>query len=343
MRLVQVNALFFPLTMMLVGLSVIITIYFGGKQVIAGTFSFGNIAEYVIYVNMLTWPVASLGWVTSIIQRASASQERINHFLEETPENRIGIDSFDFDKAIEFKNVSFSYDNTTVLSNLDFTIEKGQTIGIIGTTGSGKSTLASLLMRLYSPNEGTISIDGNNVNDLSLPAYRSLFGYVPQDIFLFSESIRDNILFGSETEKTESDIESITKLTDVWDDIQGFTNKLDTVLGERGITLSGGQKQRVAIARALIRDPEILILDDSLSAVDTHTERSIKQNLKAFGKNKTVVLISHRVSTVEDADFILVLDEGRIVEQGAPSQLLVQNGLFSEMVKTQNAQNQPVS
>ncbi len=342
MRLVQVNALFFPLTMMLVGLSVIITIYFGGKQVIAGTFSFGNIAEYVIYVNMLTWPVASLGWVTSIIQRASASQERINHFLEEKPENRIGVETFRFDNAIAFNNVSFSYDNTTVLSNLNFAIKKGQTVGIIGTTGSGKSTLASLLMRLYNPNNGEITIDNHNVNELSLPAYRSLFGYVPQDIFLFSESIRDNILFGSESPKTESDIESITKMTDVWDDIQGFTNKFDTVLGERGITLSGGQKQRVAIARALIRNPEILILDDSLSAVDTHTERSIKNNLKEFGKNKTVVLISHRVSTVEDADFILVLDEGQIVEQGAPSQLLVQNGLFAEMVKTQNAQNQPV-
>jgi ATP-binding cassette, subfamily B, multidrug efflux pump len=342
MRLVQVNALFFPLTMMLVGLSVIITIYFGGKQVIAGTFSFGNIAEYVIYVNMLTWPVASLGWVTSIIQRASASQERINHFLEEKPENRIGVETFRFDNAIAFNNVSFSYDNTTVLSNLNFAIKKGQTVGIIGTTGSGKSTLASLLMRLYNPNNGEITIDNHNVNELSLPAYRSLFGYVPQDIFLFSESIRDNILFGSESPKTESDIESITKMTDVWDDIQGFTNKFDTVLGERGITLSGGQKQRVAIARALIRNPEILILDDSLSAVDTHTERSIKNNLKEFGKNKTVVLISHRVSTVEDADFILVLDEGQIVEQGAPSQLLVQNGVFAEMVKTQNAQNQPV-
>ena len=327
---------------MLVGLSVIITIYFGGKQVIAGTFSFGNIAEYVIYVNMLTWPVASLGWVTSIIQRASASQERINHFLEEKPENRIGVETFRFDNAIAFNNVSFSYDNTTVLSNLNFAIKKGQTVGIIGTTGSGKSTLASLLMRLYNPNNGEITIDNHNVNELSLPAYRSLFGYVPQDIFLFSESIRDNILFGSESPKTESDIESITKMTDVWDDIQGFTNKFDTVLGERGITLSGGQKQRVAIARALIRNPEILILDDSLSAVDTHTERSIKNNLKEFGKNKTVVLISHRVSTVEDADFILVLDEGQIVEQGAPSQLLVQNGVFAEMVKTQNAQNQPV-
>ncbi|MFT7590897.1 MAG: ATP-binding cassette subfamily B multidrug efflux pump [bacterium] len=342
MKLVQVNALFFPLTMMLVGLSVIITIYFGGKQVIAGTFSFGNIAEYVIYVNMLTWPVASLGWVTSIIQRASASQERINHFLNETPENRVGLETFSFDSAINVQDLSFSYDNTEVLSNINFNIKKGQTIGIIGTTGSGKSTLASLLMRLYHPTSGNITIDGTDISSLDLPAYRSLFGYVPQDIFLFSESIRNNILFGAEDEKTEADIEAITKLTDVWEDIQGLTAKLDTVLGERGITLSGGQKQRVAIARALIRDPEILILDDSLSAVDTHTERIIKNNLKSFGKEKTVILISHRVSTVEDADTIIVLDDGRIVEQGSPSDLILQNGLFADMVKTQNAQNQPV-
>ena len=197
-------------------------------------------------------------------------------------------------------------------------------------------------MRLYHPTKGEITIDGSDISSLDLPAYRSLFGYVPQDIFLFSESIRNNILFGAEDEKTEADIEAITKLTDVWEDIQGFTAKLDTVLGERGITLSGGQKQRVAIARALIRDPEILILDDSLSAVDTHTERIIKNNLKSFGKEKTVILISHRVSTVEDADTIIVLDNGKIVEQGSPSDLILQNGLFADMVKTQNAQNQPV-
>lgn len=342
MKLVQVNALFFPLTMMLVGLSVIITIYFGGKQVIAGTFSFGNIAEYVIYVNMLTWPVASLGWVTSIIQRASASQERINHFLEEKPENREGIDTFEFNKDIRIEQVNFAYDQVNVLSDISFEIKKGQTIGIIGTTGSGKSTLASLLMRLYAPTSGSIQIDGKDISTLDLPSYRSLFGYVPQDIFLFSESIRNNILFGSEVPQTEEDIERITQLTDVWEDIQGFTKKLDTVIGERGITLSGGQKQRVAIARALIRDPEILILDDSLSAVDTHTERVIKSNLKSFGQDKTMLLISHRVSTVEDADFIVVLDEGRIVEKGSPSELLLQNGMFAEMVKTQNAQNQTV-
>ncbi|MBO6516693.1 MAG: ABC transporter ATP-binding protein [Bacteroidia bacterium] len=342
MRLVQVNALFFPLTMMLVGLSVITTIYFGGKQVIAGTFSFGNIAEYVIYVNMLTWPVASLGWVTSIIQRASASQERINAFLNEKPEERSGNTDVTFNDALEFDSVDFSYDKAPTLENINFRIKKGQTLGIIGTTGSGKSTIASLLLRLYKPVEGTITMDGADINDLELARYRELFGYVPQDIFLFSETIRENILFGSNNERTEEDIEEVATLSDVWEDIQHFPAQLETVLGERGITLSGGQKQRVAIARALIRKPEILVLDDSLSAVDTNTERTIKNNLKKLGQNKTLVLISHRVSTVEDADYILVLDDGKIVEQGSPHDLMQTAGLFAEMVKTQNAQNQPV-
>ncbi len=340
MKLVQVNALFFPLTMMLVGLSVIITIYFGGKQVIAGTFSFGNIAEYVIYVNMLTWPVASLGWVTSIIQRASASQERINAFLLEEPENREGNPRFDFNEELTFDSVNFAYNSTPVLSNISFKLEKGKTLGIIGTTGSGKSTLASLLLRLYAPTSGQIRIDGKDISGLELESYRNLFGYVPQDIFLFSESIRNNILFGTHLDKTDEDIEHVARLTDVWDDIMGFPKKFETTLGERGITLSGGQKQRVAIARALIRDPEIIVLDDSLSAIDTNTEKTIKNNLQKLGHDKTLILISHRVSTVEDADYILVLDEGEIIEQGSPSELLLKQGLFSDMVKTQNAQNQ---
>ncbi len=344
MRLVQVNALFFPLTMMLVGLSVIITIYFGGKQVIAGTFSFGNIAEYVIYVNMLTWPVASLGWVTSIIQRAAASQARINDFLMEEPENRKGTSNLTFSKELRFNDVSFAYneDAPEVLSNIDFTIKKGQTIGIIGTTGSGKSTIASLLLRLYQPTKGSITLDDKDVAGFQLSTYRQLFGYVPQDIFLFSETLRDNILFGTDQGTSDDAVAQYASMADVWKDITSFPKQLETVLGERGITLSGGQKQRVAIARALIRDPEVLVLDDSLSAVDTKTEKTIKQNIAALGQDKTMLLISHRVSTVEDADYILVLDKGHVVEQGKPSELLTKKGLFAEMVKTQNAQNQPV-
>lgn len=342
MKLVQVNALFFPLTMMLIGLSVIITIYFGGRQVIAGTFSFGNIAEYVIYVNMLTWPVASLGWVTSIIQRASASQERINAFLTEKPEDRTGDTDITFNDSISFNSVDFAYAENNVLSDINFELKKGQTLGIIGTTGSGKSTLASLLLRLYAPTEGSITIDGKDISTLDLNRYRLLFGYVPQDIFLFSENIRENILFGANGECTDDDIKEVATMADVWKDIEGFPKQLETILGERGITLSGGQKQRVAIARALIRKPDILVLDDSLSAVDTHTEKTIKSNLKKIRENNTLVLISHRVSTVEDADYIVVLDHGRIVEQGSPGELVSNNGLFSEMVKTQNAQNETV-
>jgi ATP-binding cassette, subfamily B, multidrug efflux pump len=341
MKLVQVNALFFPLTMMLIGLSVIITIYFGGRQVIAGTFSFGNIAEYVIYVNMLTWPVASLGWVTSIIQRASASQERINAFLNEKPEKSTGVKNFEFDEKIEFKAVNFRYKTSTedVLSDVTFKIAKGKTLGIIGKTGSGKSTIASLLLRLYKPNDGSVQIDGVNISTLEMSAYRSLWGYVPQDIFLFSESIRANILFGRQVEdeqKANDLIEKYSEIADVWKDINTFPKKLDTVLGERGITLSGGQKQRVAIARALIREPQILLFDDSLSAVDTHTEKNIKKNLKKYKSDNTLILISHRVSTVEDADHIIVLDQGKIVEQGSPSQLSMAGGLFAEMVETQS-------
>lgn len=339
MNLVKVNALFFPLMMMLVGLSVIITIYFGGKQVINGTFSFGNIAEYVIYVNMLTWPVASLGWVTSIIQRASASQTRINAFLQEKPENRSGKKLETFDKTIEFKDISFGYDQKLILENISFKIEKGKTLGIIGTTGSGKSSLAALLMRMYSPKSGSITIDGQSVSDFELSSYRNLFGYVPQDIFLFSESIKENILFGTDNQKSDDQIKQFAQMADVWKDIESFPKQLETILGERGITLSGGQKQRVAITRALIREPEILVFDDSLSAIDTHTEKTIKSNLKKTDKHQTKILISHRVSTVEDAHHIIVLDNGKIVEQGNPQQLIVQKGLFAEMVKNQNAQS----
>jgi ATP-binding cassette subfamily B protein len=346
MRLVQVNALFFPLTMMLVGLSVIITVYLGGKQVINGTFSYGNIAEYVIYVNMLTWPVASLGWVTSIIQRAAASQQRINDFLTETPEQTSGVPITTFEGAIEFKDVSFAYsaDSSAVLKNINFSLKKGQTLGIIGTTGSGKSTLAALLTRMYKPSSGIICIDGIDIANIEMGDFRELWGYVPQDIFLFSESIRENITFGlsnlgEDKMSYDDQIKEACIKADIWKDLADFPRGLDTMLGERGITLSGGQKQRVAIARAIIREPDILLLDDSLSAVDTITERSIKNALQTLKKDQTVILISHRISTVEDADYILVLDQGKIVEQGSKKTLLTSNGLFAEMVRSQKDQN----
>jgi ATP-binding cassette subfamily B protein len=291
---------------------------------------------------MLTWPVASLGWVTSIIQRASASQERINHFLHQKPDDTSGETIEEFANTINFDNVSFSFDEKEVLHQLNFSIQKGQTVGIIGSTGSGKSTLASLLVGTYRPTAGSILIDGKNLTDIKLHDYRNLIGYVPQDIFLFSESIEDNIRFGTTQETDIEDIIGAAQAADVWDDINEFNKGLQTELGERGITLSGGQKQRVALARAFVRNPDILILDDSLSAVDTGTERKIKDNLKSISKDRTTILISHRVSTVEDADFILVLDDGKIIEQGSPKELLSRPSTYSDMVKAQSAVNQKV-
>jgi ATP-binding cassette subfamily B multidrug efflux pump len=342
MRLVQVNALFFPLTMMLVGLSVIITVFLGGKQVIAGTFTYGNIAEYVIYVNMLTWPVASLGWVTSIIQRASASQQRINDFLMEAPEPTAGNAIHSFESELVFNEVTFQYPTgkKPAVNNVSFSIKKGSTIGIIGTTGSGKSTLASLLLRMNKPTSGSIHMDGLSIDAYNLNNYRSRWGYVPQDIFLFSDSIQENIIFGlsgTEDADLQHAIQESAEMADVWKDIEDFPKGLETILGERGITLSGGQKQRVAIARAIIRRPDILLFDDALSAVDTVTERSIKQNLAGLSGNQTTIMISHRVSTIEDADYILVMDEGNLIEQGSKADLLKQKGLFYAMVESQKS------
>ncbi len=338
MGLARVNALFFPLMLMLVGLSVILTVWVGGKGVIEGNFTLGNIAEFIIYVNMLTWPMATLGWVTSLVQRAEASQQRINEFLSIQPDivsegNRIP----EFKESLEFRNVSFGYDGlrNEALSNISFTLRRGQKLGIIGLTGSGKSTLARLLMRLYDVQSGEILLDGVNIREYDLAQYRSLFGYMPQDVFLFSESISANISFGlkseEEKEARNARIKEAADDADVLKDIMEFEHQFETVLGERGITLSGGQKQRVAIARALIRDPQILLLDDSLSAVDTQTESTIKANISKRMKEGTAIYISHRVSVVEDADFILVLDQGKMVESGTPAQLKNQNGMYNTL------------
>jgi len=339
LSLVKVNALFFPLTLMLVGLSVIITIYVGGKEVINGSFSFGNIAEYVIYVNMLTWPVASLGWVTSIVQRAEASQSRINEFLETSPDKvDIGIQDIQFEESIKIQNLTFKYSNTEkeVLKGIDFQLKKGNSLGIIGTTGSGKSTLAQLLLRVYETNKTSILIDDVPISDYQLKSYRDLFGYVPQDIFLFSDTISNNIQFGlKESEKDDSRCIEAAKMANVHKDILSFPNGYNTILGERGISLSGGQKQRVAIARALIRNPEILLLDDCLSAVDTNTEARIKKNLEKLMKGRTTVIISHRVSSVEHCDDIIVLDEGAIIERGSVAQLIEAQGMFARMAEMQ--------
>ncbi|WP_299210987.1 ABC transporter ATP-binding protein [uncultured Aquimarina sp.] len=332
--LVKVQALFFPLMVLLIGISNIMVIYIGGKQYINGTIQdLGVIVEFIIFVNMLTWPVATVGWVTSIIQQAEASQVRINEFLSQEPEiTNTVTENTPIIGNIIFDNVSFIYDDTniTALKNISFEINSGQTIAIIGKTGSGKSTILDLLGRLYDVSDGEIRIDGKPIGDLNLVNLRTSIGYVPQDAFLFSDSIRNNIKFGK-VNATDNEVLEAAKNAVVHENIQGFSKGYDTVLGERGITLSGGQKQRVSIARAIIKNPSILLFDDCLSAVDTETEEEILNNLNRISKNKTTFIVSHRVSTVRNADKIIVLSEGKIIQQGTHNQLLDIDGYYKEL------------
>nr|WP_305067233.1 ABC transporter ATP-binding protein [Mangrovivirga halotolerans] len=337
LRLVFVNALFLPLIMGLIGLSVILTVYIGGNEVILGNITVGNIAEFIIYVNMLTWPVTSLGWITSIIQRAEASQGRINEFLN--TKNEI-ISEKNIDKELKgkitFENVTFKYPDSgiTALKDVSFEIDKGKSLAVIGTTGSGKSTLANLISRMYDANEGQVRIDDIPIRDIKVERLRSSLGYVPQDVFLFSDSIKNNIAFGTQN-LTDEQIHQAAKDADVYYNIIDFPNQFETVLGERGITLSGGQKQRVSLARAIVRNPKILILDDSLSAVDTKTENAILNSLQEIMKGKTSVIISHRVSSAKLADHIIVLDEGEIVEKGTHEELMNNRGPYFELYEKQ--------
>ncbi|SFO14600.1 ATP-binding cassette, subfamily B [Algoriphagus ornithinivorans] len=343
-RLTRVNALFFPLIMALVGISTIITVYIGGLQVINGDIGYGVIAEFILYVNMLTWPVTSLGWVTSIVQRAAASQTRINEFLDE--ENNIISTEDAKDEihgTIEMKDLSFVYPDSGVkaLDQVSFSIQSGQTLGIIGTTGSGKSTIANLLMRMYDPAKGQILIDGKPIESFDISHLRKNIGYVPQDVFLFSDTIGNNIAFG--LDHTEKDIiEQAAKDADVYKNIVDFPKGFETMLGERGITLSGGQKQRVSIARAIAKEPKILILDDCLSAVDTKTENVILNALKKIMKNRTSVIISHRVSSAKLADQIIVLDDGKIIERGNHQSLMEQKGVYAELYEKQTQAGESV-
>jgi len=337
--LVQVNALFQPLMILLIGLSTIITIYVGGELAAAGEISTGNIAEFVIYVNMLTWPVASLGWVTSLTQRAAASQKRINDFLYTKPEiTNENPNPSTIHGSIQFNNVSFTYPDSkiTALRNINFSIESGQSVAILGKTGSGKSTLANLVGRLFDVTSGEIYIDQTPIKNINLNNLRSSIGYVPQEVFLFSDTLFNNIGFGVNPEElTEERIIDAAKAAEVWSNILEFPQQMQTRLGERGVTLSGGQKQRVSIARAIIKEPKILIFDDCLSAVDTHTEEKILQNLKPIMHNKTTLIISHRVSSVKHCDKIIVMDEGAVAEEGSHKQLLEQKGLYYEIYQQQ--------
>jgi len=343
-HLTRVNALFFPIIMALVGISTIITVYVGGIQVINGEIGYGVIAEFILYVNMLAWPVTSLGWVTSIIQRAAASQTRINEFMDET-NDIVSIENLqtDIKGTVQVENMSFIYPDSGIqaLDNISFEIKEGETLGIIGTTGSGKSTIANLLMRMYDPSSGTIKIDGKPIDLFDISNLRRQMGYVPQDVFLFSDSIGNNIAFGID-KADPSIIEKAAKDADVYQNIIEFPKGFETMLGERGITLSGGQKQRVSIARAIAKEPRILILDDCLSAVDTKTENVILNALKTIMEHRTSIIISHRVSSAKLADQIIVLHDGCIIERGNHESLMNQKGVYAELYDKQTQAGEPV-
>lgn len=342
LSLVKVDALFMPIIVMLVGLSTILTIYIGGMKVIEGTLEVERIFQFVFYVNMLTWPFASVGWVTSLVQRAEASQERINEFLRTEPEiKNTATEPEEIKGKIEFRDVSFVYPDSGIkaLRKVSFTINPGETVGIIGKTGSGKSTLSALIGRQFDTTSGTIFIDDKAIADTHLYSLRSSIGYVPQEVFLFSDTIYNNIQFGLDQTPPEK-VEQAAKDADVHQNILDFPNKYNTLLGERGLNVSGGQKQRISIARAIIKDPKILIFDDCLSAVDTETEEKILSGLRRIMQNKTTLLVSHRVSTIKAADKILVMDDGQIVEHGNHDELISQGGLYAELFEKQQLEQQ---
>lgn len=335
--LYKVQALFFPLMILLIGISNIIVLYIGGKQYIDGEIGLGVVAEFFLYVNILTWPVAILGWVADIIQQAEASQQRINEFLNHVPEIQNEVeDKTDIKGRISFKNVSLVYDDTNIqaLKNVSFSIEEGETLAVLGKTGSGKSTIVNLLARLYDTTNGVVEIDGTPIKEHNLYSVRDQIGFVPQDPFLFSDTIENNIKFGKEDANREEIIDA-AKNAVVHKNIIDFKDGYDTILGERGVTLSGGQKQRVSIARAIIKDPKILVFDDCLSAVDTETEEQILSNLEKISANKTTFIISHRVSSAKNADKIIVLNEGEIIQQGVHNQLIKEDGFYKDLYEQQ--------
>ena len=337
LNLAQVQAAFGPLMVVVVGVSNLVILYLGGLKYIAGTMDIGSIAQFFLYLNMLIWPFTSLGWITMVVQRAEASMFRINEFLNFESEIVEGeTKDFQIDGTIEFRNVTFVYENTGIkaIDNVSFILNKGETLAILGKTGSGKSTIALLITRSLEPTSGEILIDGKNIHELSVESIRNKIGYVPQEAFLFSDSLTNNILFGSD-EVNEQIAEQFAKKAVVHDNIDNFKERYETVVGERGVTLSGGQKQRVSIARALVNDPSILIFDDSLSAVDTETEEQILNNLSSEIKNKTTIIITHRVSSAKRADQILVLEDGRVLENGSNSELLNKQGYYYELYNKQ--------
>lgn len=347
LTLILTEALFNPFILLLMGLSIIFTIYIGGKQAIAGEISYGNIAEFTIYIAKLTWPVASLGWITSLVQRAAASQERINEFLNTKPsilspqKGKTGITPSSSGFSVEFRNVTLIYPDSGIkaLDNVSFSVKRGSSLAVVGRTGSGKSSVAALLCRLYDATSGAIFVDEINVRDWDLFSLRSQIGYVPQDTFLFSDTIENNISFGIRTGNATFElISEAARIAGIEKEILQFPNQYKTIIGERGITLSGGQKQRIAIARAIISKPQLLICDDCLSAVDSETESEILDNLKIIMRGKTTIFITHRASTLKNVSHIIVLDNGKITEEGTHSILMQKRGLYYELYQKQIAE-----
>lgn len=338
MRLVLINALFMPTIIVLISLSTLLTIYVGGVLTYQGSLVVEDIVAFIMYVNFLTWPFASIGWVTSIIQRASASQTRINEFLLEPSTIQWNHeDNYKVNGTIEFKNVNFTYENTGIqaLKNISFKIETGKTLGIIGSTGSGKSTIVNLIGRLFDPNEGEVLIDSRRLDEIDLGKYRDQIGIIPQDVFLFSDTIKNNINFGLYAPASDEETAEAAKKAHVHHNIMDFDKKYETLLGERGVNLSGGQKQRISVARAFIKSPKIIVFDDSFSAIDTETEEIILQQVKQMDENPTTVIISHRISTLKHADSILVMDEGSIIARGAHEELLQSSEMYRELSEKQ--------
>jgi ATP-binding cassette subfamily B protein len=342
MKLVVVNALFIPTILFLIGLSTLLSIYIGGKMSFTNEISLGGIVAFIFFVNNLTWPFASIGWVTSLIQRAAASQQRINEFLwvktNENIENE--TEPYSFADHISFENVSYTYENTGIeaIKNLSFSIPKGETFAIIGKTGSGKSTILALLLRQLNPNSGIISIDGENSSSIKIDGFKNALGVVPQDVFLFSDSIRNNVKFGSNNpEVSDQELDAACETADILNTIKQLEHGYETILGERGVNLSGGQKQRLSIARSLLRNPEILVLDDCLSAVDTETEDKILKELQKDKEERTTIIVSHRISTIRNAKHIIVIDEGTVIEQGSHSTLLKRKGFYFDLYKKQQS------
>ena len=342
MKLVVVNALFIPTILFLIGLSTLLSIYVGGKMSFTNEITLGGIVAFIFFVNNLTWPFASIGWVTSLIQRAAASQQRINEFLwvKTNQQKDKETEPFSFEESISFENVSYTYENTGIkaINNLSFRIPKGDTFAIIGKTGSGKSTILALLLRQLEPDSGAIKIDNLNASSIKIDGFKNALGVVPQDVFLFSDSIGNNVKFGSnDTEISGEDLDAVCETADILKTVQQLEDGYDTLLGERGVNLSGGQKQRLSIARSLLRKPEILVLDDCLSAVDTETEDKILRELQKEESERTTIIVSHRISTIRNARHIIVIDDGSVIEEGSHADLLKRKGFYYGLYKKQQS------